>query len=189
MPDRLHDVDAAFGDVPHAVIGAVAANQYMPQRFTYDIDFAIATQDEDLATEALRAAGWLQGPPLALNAPVTGRQWQMADGTTVDVLTIPGEWGEQVVTTAMSNRNDGVPMATLPHLVALKLVAGRAHDASDVQRMLGHQDALTLAAVRAVAAKVVDTSDLADLDKLIVMGQLEYGSAPPDRPGPEEPHG
>jgi len=177
---HLHTIDAAFGNVRHAVIGAVAANLYMPQRHTSDIDFAVAVADEQTLADQLTASGWTRGSALTVNQPVTGWQWTTETGATVDVVSVPGEWGEQLVTAAASNRETGVPMATLPHLVALKLVAGRAHDASDIQRMLGHQDELTLASVRALAGKVVGAEDLADLDQLIAMGQLEYGAAPPD---------
>ena len=43
---------------------------------------------------------------------------------------------------------------------------------------LGHQDALTLEAVRSVAHRVLGPEELADLDQLIELGRLEYGPRP-----------
>jgi hypothetical protein len=81
----------------------------------------------------------------------------------------------------MANRAANLPMAPLPHLIILKMIAGRTTDAGDIARMLGHQDALTLEAVRTVARRVLEESELADLDQLIELGRLEYGRPPMDR--------
>jgi integrase len=78
----------------------------------------------------------------------------------------------------MANREGGPPFATLPHLVLLKMIAGRTVDGGDVARMLGHQDVLTREAVRMVARRVLGPEELADLDKLIELGRLEYGAHP-----------
>ncbi len=177
----IEEIDAAFGSVPHAIIGAVAANQFMPARQTMDIDFAIAQRDVDLATEALHAAGWRLQHELVVRPPLAGVTWQSADDQPVDVIIVPGRWGEAVVDSAMANRADGLPMASLPHLVILKMIAGRATDAGDITRMLGHQDALTLEAVRTLARRVLQESELADLDQLIELGRLEYGQPPVGR--------
>ncbi|MGP8159691.1 MAG: hypothetical protein ACLQGJ_00490 [Candidatus Dormibacteria bacterium] len=177
--DSFEERDASFGSVPRAVIGAVAANRFMPPRHTSDIDFAISERDENDAGTVLRAAGWHRRRPLALRPPVSGFAWQTADGSWVDVITVPGVWGRELVDSAMANRAGGLPVAALPHLVMLKMLAGRSIDAGDISRMLGHQDALTLEAVRMVARKVLGAEELADLDQLIELGRLEYG------PGPE----
>ncbi len=178
----IEEIDAAFGSVPHAIIGAVAANQFMPARQTMDIDFAIAQRDVDLATEALHAAGWRLQHELVVRPPLAGVTWQSADDQPVDIIIVPGRWGEALVDSAMANRAGSVPMASLPHLVILKMIAGRATDAGDIARMLGHQDALTLEAVRTLARRVLQESELADLDQLIELGRLEYG--PPPMEGP-----
>jgi hypothetical protein len=182
VTDPYVDLDSAFGPLPHAVIGAVAANQYMPARQTADIDFALAERDVDSVTAALRQSGWTRLHPLSLRLPLTGWTWETGKKQSVDVITIPGVWGEEVVDTAAAHRVGGLPMATLPHLVALKMVAGRATDAADLTRMLGHQDDLTLETVRAVVRKVVGSDEMADLDQLIELGRLEYGLRPPSEP-------
>lgn len=164
--------------MPRAVIGAVAANRFMPPRHTGDIDFAISDRDEKDAGTALLAAGWRRGPQLALRPPLRGFAWQTPDGAPVDVITVPGLWGRELVDTAMANRAGGLPVATLPDLVLLKMIAGRTIDAGDIARMLGHQDALTLEAVRLAARRVLGPDELADLDQLIELGRLEYGPRP-----------
>jgi hypothetical protein len=174
----LDELDAGFGPVPRAVIGAVAANRFMPPRQTGDVDFAICDRDEAAAGTALKAAGWRPVRPLLLRPPMSGFAWQAADGTPVDLLTVPGVWGRELVETAMASREGGPPFATLPHLVLLKMIAGRTVDGGDIARMLGHQDALTLEAVRSVAHRVLGPEELADLDQLIELGRLEYGPRP-----------
>ena len=176
--DDIEERDASFGAVPRAVIGAVAANRFMPPRQTGDLDFAISDRDEADASAALTAAGWHRVRPLLLRPPMSGFVWQAADGAPVDVITVPGVWGRELVDTAMANREGGPPFATLPHLVLLKMIAGRAVDGGDIARMLGHQDALTLEAVRMVARRVLGPEELADLDQLIELGRLEYGARP-----------
>ena len=174
----LDDLDTSFGSVPRAVVGAVGANRFMPPRETGDVDFAICDRDEAAAGAALEAAGWHRVRPLLLRPPMSGFAWQAAGGAPVDVLTVPGIWGRELVGTAMANREGGPPFATLPHLVLLKMIAGRTVDGGDVARMLGHQDVLTREAVRMVARRVLGPEELADLDKLIELGRLEYGVRP-----------
>ncbi len=178
----IEEFDAAFGSVPHAIIGAVAANRFMPARQTMGIDFAIAQRDVDVAAETLRGAGWRMQHELVVRPPLAGVAWQSADDQPVDVTIVPGRWGGALVDSAMANRADGLPMASLPHLVILKMIAGRTTDAGDIARMLGHQDAITIEAVRTVARRVLQEPELADLDQLIELGRLEYG--PPPMEGP-----
>jgi hypothetical protein len=78
------------------------------------------------------------------------------------------------VASAQCNLGWGLPLATLSHLVTLKLLAGRAQDGADITRMLGHQDELTIQSVRAVVRKVLGDAEIEDLDQLIELGRLEY---------------
>ena len=147
-----------------------------------DIDFAIAQRDVDVASETLRAAGWHLQHELVVRPPLAGVAWQSADDQPIDIIIVPGRWGEALVDSAMANRVEGLPVASLPHLVILKMIAGRATDAGDLTRMLGHQDALTLEAVRTVARRVLQEPEMADLDQLIELGRLEYGPPPTEGP-------
>lgn len=177
------DFTTAFEDAAFAVIGAVAANQYMPSRSTADIDFAIAQDDETTVTESLIKAGWRRGRALQLRPPLTGWSWATEGGIPVDVISVPGNWGRDLVEKAALNVLDGLPTATLPHLVVLKLFAGRLADGSDISRMLGHQEDPMLQAVRILAGKVLqDPQDLEDLEQLIELGRLEFGGWGVDDP-------
>jgi hypothetical protein len=62
-------VEAALGGVPHAVIGGVAAQAYMPWRQTDDLEIAVASADLPAAEAALASAGFSRLRPLAV---VTG---------------------------------------------------------------------------------------------------------------------
>lgn len=170
------DFTSAFGDAGFAVIGAVAANQYMPSRSTADIDFAIAQDNETLVTNRLRQAGWTRGRALQLRPPLTGWSWTTDGHIQVDIISVPGGWGKDLVEKAAQNVLDGLPTVTLPHLVVLKLFAGRMADGGDISRMLGHQEEPMLELVRLLARRLLqDPQDLEDLEQLIELGRLEYG--------------
>jgi hypothetical protein len=179
-------LDAAFDDVRHAVIGAVAANHYMPARYTTRVAFAVAATDREKAAVRLTQAGWSRLHELALRAFLTGWAWQAPTAGPIEVIVVPGRWGDKLVDAAMRNCLDNLPIATLPHLVALKMVSGRSVDAGDITRMLGHCDDATLEVVRAVCRKVLGSRDLVDLERLIELGRLECGPESARPPGPSE---
>jgi hypothetical protein len=171
---------ASLGGVRHAVAGAVAANTYMPPRQTADIDAAVRLPDLPGAEEALRQAGWTRRGTLRLGGGLRGSAWGRA-GRELDLLGLPGRWGEEAITAAQRNVVDGRPTLTLEHLVVAKLISGRAVDVADLSRMLGAASAEALAAVRgAVTRHLPDARD--DLEKLIVLGRLEYELPPPGQP-------
>jgi len=60
------DADQALAVVPHAVVGAVAAAAYMPERATAAIDFAVVASDASRVEAHLRALGWQEQGQLAL---------------------------------------------------------------------------------------------------------------------------
>ena len=171
---------ASLGGVRHAVAGAVAANTYMPPRHTADIDVAMCLPDLPGAEEALRKAGWTRQGTLRLGGGLRRGAWVRA-GRELDLLGLPGRWGEEAITAAQGNVVDGRPTLTLAHLVVAKLIAGRAVDVADLSRMLGAADEEALAAVRgAVTRHLPDARD--DLEQLIVLGKLEYEPPRPDEP-------
>lgn len=171
---------ASLGGVAHAVAGAVAANTYMPPRQTADIDAAVRLPDLPGAEEALRRAGWTRQGTLRLGGGLRGSAWSRT-GRELDLLGLPGRWGDEAVSAAQQNMVDGRPTLTLAHLVVAKLIAGRAVDVADLSRMLGAASAEALVAVRgAVTRHLPDARD--DLEQLIVLGRLEYEPPPPDQP-------
>ena len=171
---------ASLGDVQHAVAGAVAANLYMPPRQTTDIDTAVRLTDLARAEEALREEGWTRMGALRLAGGLRGSAW-VKGGRELDLLGLPGRWGEEAITAAQQNLVDGRPTLTLAHLVVAKLISGRAVDVADLSRMLGAASAEALADVRgAVTRHQPDARD--DLEQLIVLGKLEYEPPRPDQP-------
>jgi hypothetical protein len=169
------ELDAAFGILPHAVIGAVACNSHMPPRYTSDIDFAIAVADSERTVSQLEAAGWVRTGELALRPPLTGWAWKDARGRGVEVIAVPGNFGVTLVEAAQEAAMGGLPLAGLAHLVTLKMLAARAQDAADISRMMGHQDQFSVETVRSVVTKVLGRGEIEDLDQLIELGRLEYG--------------
>lgn len=169
---------ASLGGVSHAVAGAVAANAYMPPRHTSDIDVAVRLTDLSGAEEEVRRAGWMRQGTLRLGGGLRGSAWVRV-GRELDLLGLPGPWGDEAVAAAQDNVVDGRPTLTLEHLVVAKLISGRAVDVADLSRMLGAAGAEALEAVRgAVVRHQPDARD--DLEQLIVLGKLEYDPPPAD---------
>lgn len=185
MRSRREQVDwwtealASLGTVRHAVAGAVAANTYLPPRQTSDIDVAVRLPDLPATEEALRQAGWTRQGTLRLGGGLRGSAWGRA-GRELDLLGLPDPCGGEAIMAAQGNLVHGRPTLTLEHLVVAKLIAGRAVDVADLSRMLGAASPEALAIVReAVARHQPDARD--DLEKLIVLGGLEYEPPPPDQ--------
>lgn len=171
------DALGSLGDVEHAVAGAVAANAYMPPRHTADIDVAVRAIDLPRAERELRRAGWIRQAMLRLAGGLRGSAWVRA-GRELDLLGLPGRWGDGAIAAAGQNVVDGRPTLTLADLVVAKLISGRAVDVADLSRMLGAASADALAGVReTVDRHLPDARD--DLDKLIELGKLECESPAP----------
>lgn len=157
-----------------ATAGGVAANAYMPPRFTADLDLALRIGDLDRAGQSLRAAGWQFLGPLELYEDLRGTAWKSPAGHELDLIGLPGEWGRTAIEEAQANVVGGLPTLTLAHLVNLKLISSRPQDMSDISRMLGAASDAALARVRAIAGRI-RPFDLEDLEQMIVAGKLEFG--------------
>lgn len=176
MPRWWREAEISLTPYPHAVIGAVAANEYMPARQTLDIDLAIAVTDQAAVRAHLMLHGWRWTGALEMRPPLRGDAFVTAAGQPVDVIALPARFAPALAA-AQRHRVDGMPMATLPWLVALKLHAGRMQDLADIGRMLGHQSAQMLAAVRhVVRASGATPEDMEDFEQVVALGRLEYGS-------------
>ena len=62
-------------------------------------------------------------------------------------------------------------MIALPHLVLMKLYAGRSQDIADITRMLGGAEESTLTEVRAAVARH-NPDAINDVESMIVLGRL-----------------
>jgi len=178
------DVERALCDVPHAIVGAVAANAYAPPRATADIDCAIATADVYRAEAALRGARWEKGGDLGL---VLGTSWRDSAGHELDLIALDTPWAEPAIMAARVNQVEGLPTMPLPYLVLMKLLASRTIDLSDISRMMGRATQQQIAEVRQIVARYGDQQDLEDFDQLVRMGQLERSiTGEPRQPPPAE---
>ncbi len=182
-----NDVDEVLGDVPHAVVGAVAANAYQASRATFDLDVAIQARDQEAARVALTAASYEPGAKLDMSADPkqSGRSWTSPNGNHVDIIALAHRWASRAIAEAQTNRpasTGGLPVMPLPYLAIMKATASRANDTADLQRMLGAAALEQWEAVRRAIAQW-RPQDLEDVDALRQIGLWERGAAnshPPD---------
>jgi hypothetical protein len=165
VPD-LRDV---LGPLRWAVVGAIAARLYMPERTTVDLDVLVAAGDRDATEKRLAHAGWERTGDLTIG----GSAWRSPQGRALDLVCSKAPWAQAALEEAQQNRDaDGLPICPLPYLVLLKLRASRTIDIADVSRMLGLADEAALERVRSVMAEYAP-EDLDDLEALIELGRLE----------------
>jgi len=168
---KMHwpDLSDVMGEIPWAVVGAVATRLYMPERMTQDLDVAVAASDSEVARARLRAAGWKQEG----ESTIGGDSWRSPGGAAVDVLEGVAAWWPQALREARDNRDaQGLPVLPLPFLVLMKFQAGRVNDIADITRMLGQAADAGLKATRRLFAQI-EPDGLEDLESLIVLGRLE----------------
>jgi hypothetical protein len=152
---------------PYAIVGGVATRLYMPERMTLDLDILIRAEDGNLVYQDLTNANSKKIGELS----ISGSQWQLADGTSLDVLEGTAGW----VTTAIQNPNyapDGSPVIDLQYLILMKLIAGRSQDLADVSRMLGGANEIQLLEVKKTIDRYLPNA-VEDLESLIMLGKLE----------------
>ncbi|MFZ4727659.1 MAG: hypothetical protein ACOYMQ_03235 [Pseudanabaena sp.] len=152
---------------PFVIVGGVATRLYMPERMTLDLDILVRAEDAQLVYEDLEKANGQKIGDLS----ISGAQWQLSDGTSLDVLEFEGDW----VVEAINSPNyapDGLPVIDLPYLVLMKLIAGRSQDIADISRMLGVSEDLQLQRVKKVINQYLPNA-MEDLESLVVLGKLE----------------
>ena len=163
------DLTPVLSPILWAVVGAAATRLYMPERFTRDLDIAVAVQDTQVAYDKLSDAGYLLLGTLSIG----GTRWQSPDGISIDVIEGADSWWPVALQDAQSNRDgQGSPILTLPYLVLMKFIASRTIDLGDIARMLGLAEEALLSQVRNVFRQYAP-DDLEDLESLITLGKLE----------------
>ena len=165
----LPELAATLSGLPWAVVGAVAAGRYMPERTTRDVDIAILPRDRLEVAGRLEAAGYSHRGDLSIG----GSTWTAADGTPLDVIEGREQWWPVALETARANTDaDGVPFLPAPYLVLMKSLASRVQDLADVTRILGRMSDTDLDEVRALVR--VEAPFLSeDIESLILLGRLE----------------
>lgn len=169
--------DTALKGIPHAAFGAIAAMRYMPARGTDDLDIAVRHADLPKAEEALRAAGWKPAATLQLYGGLSGKAWSDASRHDLDVIGLPGSWGEAAIRTATYDKATEMRALTLPYSVLTKMISSRTKDVSDISRMLGSLSEARLVPVLAVMTKYMSRQDLEDVEQIVALGRLESGEA------------
>ena len=176
---RWPDLTPVLHPLLWATVGAAATRLYMPERMTQDLDIIVQTTDAAAVRQKLTAAGFRYSGELT----IAGSSWTAPDGATIDVLEGAEPWWAQAIVAAQHNRDaQGLPVLPLSYLVLMKFQAGRVQDLADITRMLGQAREEELAAVRQLFASLLP-DDMADLESLIALGQLErQTSRPPTSP-------
>ncbi|MGB9722488.1 MAG: hypothetical protein ACP5OO_08025 [Chloroflexia bacterium] len=166
---QVPDLRPILEGLPWAVVGAVAARLYMPERTTHDLDIAVWHEDAPSVRRRLEAAGFSYDGELAIG----GSSWHSPEGLPLDVVELRTPWARQALAEARENRDpQGLPILPLPYLVLIKFEAGRVQDLADLTRMLGQATEEQLQKVRALLARF-HPDDLEDLESLIDLGRLE----------------
>lgn len=161
------NVKAIIKRAPFVIVDGVATRLYMPERMTVDLDVLIKAEDAVLVYEDLEAAGSQKQNDLS----ISGSQWTLSDGTSLDVLEGNEPWVEAAVDSP-NYSPDALPVIALPYLVLMKLLASRSQDLADISRMLGGATTDQLQAVREVINQYLPTAK-EDLESLIILGKLE----------------
>jgi len=162
------DIRRFLASIPFVVVGGVATRLYMPERMTLDLDIVIAADQAKVVYKNLQE----MGAKKITNLSIPGSQWDLPDGTSLDVLEIDEPWIES----ALSFPNyspDGLPIIDLPYLILMKLNASRSQDLADISRMLGCASDIQIQKTQAVIEKYLPTAT-EDLESLIMLGKLEY---------------
>lgn len=161
------DIRQFIQGVPFVVVGGVATRLYMPERMTLDLGIVIAADKAGLVSQNLQNAGAKKVADLS----IPGSQWNLPDGTSLDVIEIEEPWIEA----ALNSPNyapDGLPIIDLPYLILMKLNVSRSQDLADISRMLGCATEVQIQRVKIIITKYLPTA-IEDLDSLIMLGKLE----------------
>jgi hypothetical protein len=167
-------VESALAEVPHAVIGGVAANAYMAPRLTRDLDVGVLPERLGLAEAALEAAGWRRGAPTRPTDPhLSGWTWVSPDGHTLDLFAMRHPWASAALHQTRADPRTGLPTLPMVHVVLMKMAVSRTTDIADLTRVLGGRSEEELREVREAVRRFGGPDDLDDLEQLIALGRLE----------------
>ena len=140
-----------------AMVGGLAVSSYTTPRFTRDVDFVLALSDDAAAEAVIHQLGSRGYVPQEivdheyLDRLSTVRLVPQATGVAVDLLFASSGIEEEIVAaaTAIAILPDfAVPVASLGHLIALKVLAGRHQDVLDLDSLLAEASAEDLTTAR-----------------------------------------
>lgn len=168
-----------FGDIPVMLIGAHAANAYMPPRHTKDVDFLVPQERLADVEALLQAAGWTKSRDLFFpNAKLglAGSAWHCSEPEQeIDIITSAQPWVEAAFHAPVSQDQNGARVLPLPFLVLMKLDSARTTDQGDLSRMLGRLSDNEIDHVVTVVARYYDDAQAADdIRQYALIGRWEY---------------
>jgi predicted nucleotidyltransferase len=165
---------------PWALIGGLAVSARTVPRFTKDLDFAVASDDEaEDVVHRLRSRGYYPVQVLEQDyvERLSGvRLARDRSDVLVDLLFASSGIENEVV--ASADRLEvlprlTVPVATTPHLIALKVLAGRSQDLTDLGYLIPSASSAELdkarEAVKLIQARGFNRGQdvIADLETLL----------------------
>ncbi len=174
----IPDLQKILAPVPWVLVGGLALRAYIPERMTLDIDILVHERDAEATRTALLKAGYhvtglltIGGFSVQSNDPVTA---------PIDVLTRTDPWLDAALAQPVADPV-GYPVLGRPHLILLKLQAGRTQDLADVQHLLARISSTERDAIRQLVLRYAP--DLAeDYDSLCTLADLEFEPPPQDAP-------
>jgi len=129
------------------------------------LEVLIAPEDQGWIEDELEANGAVRSGTL-----LDGASFQLADGSTLDVIARDEPWLAQALDCPQAAPN-GLPVIGLPYLVLYRLETARSADSRELERLLAGASEAQLGRVRdAVDAFMPDLRD--DLESLIALGRL-----------------
>lgn len=165
----LPDLRSILDPIPWAVVGAMAARYYMPERATLDLDIAIHAGEGPEVRRRLREAGFQYEGELV----IPGSSWISPEGVPLDVLELHDPWAEEALEAAQGNRDEaGFPILPMSYLILMKFEAGRLQSLADIARMLGQATPEQFQVVRDLFQRY-RPADLGDLESLWLLGRME----------------
>jgi hypothetical protein len=174
------NVHELLSGLAYVVIGGVATRNYMPERFTKDVDVLVSPSAFNEAQAHLRAKGWRELQLLHFSSDgltLRGATWSKED-EEIDLITADAPWVEEAVATPAFDA-DGMRVVSLPFLILMKLDASRVQDTSDVARMLALADDETVDRARKVIRRYSsDSLAVEDFESLLQIGRWELEDSP-----------
>ncbi len=167
-----------FGSIPVMLIGAHAANAYMPPRHTKDVDFLVPDAHFADAEDVLRRAGWVKSSDLVFpNAKLGlyGGAWHGTAEQEIDIISSSQQWVNAAFDAPNTVDQNGARVLPLPFLVLMKLDSARTVDQADLGRMLGRVGDEEIAdIVRMIQLYYDDEQAAEDVRQYALVGRWEY---------------
>ncbi len=160
------EIEKIIRKTKFVIVGGVATQYYMPQRYTIDTDVLVLTEDKTKIYEELEKANCLKINDLSIG----GSTWKTPQGETIDIIESNEKWVYKAL--KEPNIRDNRPIIALPYLVLMKLKSGRMQDIADITRMTANADENELSNIKIVIQKYFPSA-FEDLESMIELGKLE----------------